>query len=31
MIYTIEEYIEILNLLNNWDENPEVWLEQDFV
>lgn len=31
MIYEYEEYIEMLNLLNNWDENPEVWLEQDFV
>lgn len=26
-----EEYIEMLNLLNNWDENPEIWLEQDYV
>lgn len=28
---TYETYFEIQNLLNNWDETPEVWLEQDFV
>jgi hypothetical protein len=28
---TYEDFLEIQNLLNNWDVNPEVWLEQDYV